>query len=186
MKDKEIIGLYWDRNQKAIPATDAKYGKLLNQIAFRILYNSQDAEECVNDTYLNTWNCIPPQKPTYFQAFLGAITRNLSIDRYKEQHAKKRIPSELTLLLSELEEVLPAQSDVHREIEEKEIAAHISTFLRNLDLEKRMIFIRRYWYCEEIKQIAEEFGYSESKIKTSLFRIRANLKAYLEKEGVWI
>lgn len=156
MNDEEIIGLYWERDQQAIPATDEKYGKLLNHIAYNILYNRQDSEECVNDTYLNAWNCIPPQRPTYFQAFLGAITRNLSLDRYKQQHAKKRVPAEMTTLLSELEP------------------------------EKRAIFIRRYWYCDDIKNIALDFSCSESKVKASLFRMREKLKLYLEKEGIWI
>lgn len=156
MNDEEIIGLYWERDQQAIPATDEKYGKLLNHIAYNILYNRQDSEECVNDTYLNAWNCIPPQRPTYFQAFLGAITRNLSLDRYKQQHAKKRVPAEMTTLLSELE------------------------------TEKRAIFIRRYWYCDDIKNIALDFSCSESKVKASLFRMREKLKLYLEKEGIWI
>ncbi|MBQ8278578.1 MAG: RNA polymerase sigma factor [Roseburia sp.] len=184
MNDEEIIGLYWERNQQAIPATEVKYGKFLKRIAYNILFNEQDSEECVNDTYLNTWNCIPPQKPTYFQAFLGAITRNLSIDRYKQQHAKKRVPSEMTTLLSELETVLTTGQDVQKEVEDKEIAVHISTFLRTLEVEKRAIFIRRYWHCDDIKNIAQDFGCSESKIKASLFRTREKLKLYLEKEGI--
>lgn len=186
MKDEEIIGMYWDRNQRAIPATEEKYGRLLWRIAYNILFNEQDSEECVNDTYMNTWNCIPPQRPAYFQAFLGAITRNLSIDRYKQQHAKKRVPSEMTTLLSELETVLTTGQDVQKEIEDKEIAVHISAFLRTQEPEKRAIFIRRYWYCDEIKSIALDFNCSESKIKTSLFRMREKLKLYLEKEDIWI
>lgn len=186
MKDEEIITLYWERDQGAIPATDEKYGRLLNSIANRILHSVQDAEECVNDTYLGTWNSIPPQKPAYFQAFLGAIVRNLALDRYKEQHAKKRIPTEMTTLLSELEGALPAVNDVQKELEEKEIAVHISNFLRTQPAEKRKIFIRRYWYCDDIKTLAREFACSESKIKASLFRSREQLKRYLEKEGIWI
>lgn len=186
MKDEEIIGLYWERNQQAIPETDMKYGKLLKHIAYQILYNQQDSEECVNDTYLNTWNCIPPQHPIYFQAFLGAITRNLSLDRYKQQHAKKRVPTEMTMLLSELETALPTGQDVQKEIEDREIAVHISSFLRALEPEKRAVFIRRYWYCDDIRNIAQDFGYSESKVKASLFRMREKLKLYLEKEGIWI
>lgn len=186
MKDEEIIGLYWERNQQAIWATEEKYGAYLKRIAYNILFNQQDTEECVNDTYLNTWNCIPPQRPTYFRAFLGSITRNLSIDRYKEQHAKKRVPTEMTLLLSELETALPTGQDIQKEVEDKEIAVHISAFLRAQEPEKRAIFIRRYWHCDEIKTIASDFECSESKIKASLFRMREKLKLYLEKEGIWL
>lgn len=186
MKDEEIMGLYWERNQQAIWVTEEKYGIYLKRIAYNILFNQQDTEECVNDTYLHTWNSIPPQKPTCFRAFLGAITRNLSIDRYKEQHAKKRVPSEMTTLLSELETVLPTQQDVQKEVEDKEIAVHISAFLRTMEPEKRAIFIRRYWHCDEIKNIALDLECSESKIKASLFRMREKLKLYLEKEGIWV
>ena len=186
MRDEEIIELYWIRNQTAIPATEEKYGHFLNGIARRILHSGQDAEECVNDTYLNTWNSIPPQRPVHFQNFLGAITRNLALDRYKEQHAKKRVPSEMTILLSELEDALPAASQgVEDALDEKEVAAHISAFLRTQPVEKRNIFIRRYWYCEDIKTLASIFHCSESKIKASLFRSREQLKLYLEKEGVF-
>lgn len=187
MKDEEIIALFWARNQKAIPATDEKYGRLLFHIANQIMQDVQDTEECVNDTYLKTWNSIPPQRPNYFQAFLGAIVRNVAFDRYKEKHAKKRVPTELVTLLSELEGALPAvESDVWQTIEEKELSLHISNFLRSQSAEKRNIFIRRYWFCEDVKTLAKQFGCSESKIKASLFRSREQLKRYLEKEGIWI
>lgn len=186
MNDEEIIGLYWERDQRAVPETDTKYGEFLKCIAYNILYNLQDSEECVNDTYFKVWNSVPPQKPMYFRAFLGAITRNLSLDCYKQKHTKKRVPVEMTMLLSELETTLPSSESVQKKMEDKELALHISTFLRTLDAEKRVIFLRRYWYCDSIKNIALDFECSESKIKTLLFRMREKLKAYLEKEGIWI
>ena len=186
MKDEEIVALYWERNEKAIPATVEKYGITLNQLATQIVKNELDAEECVNDAYLKAWNCIPPERPNFLLAFLGKIVRNLALDRYRESHAKKRVPTELVTLLSELEGVLPAVDDVWQELEEKELAVHISNFLRSQPMEKRNIFIRRYWYCEDIKTLAMYFSCSESKIKASLFRSREQLKLYLEKEGIRI
>lgn len=186
MTDEEIVALYWERNEKAIPATKDKYGRNLKQIANQIIGNRWDAEECVNDTYFKAWNNIPPERPNYLLAFLGKIVRNLALDRYKEKHAKKRVPAEVITLLSELEEVLPATNDVWQVLEEKELAVHISQFLREQPEEKRNIFIRRYWYCEDIKTLAKHFSCSESKIKASLFRSRTQLKLYLEKEGIWV
>ena len=186
MKDEEIIELYWKRSQEAIPATTQKYGNYLTQIAYRILMNVQDAEECLNDTCFHAWKHIPPERPNYLKVFLGTITRNLALDRYKQMRAKKRVPTEMTVLLSELEGIIPAAKDVQQELEEKELAVHISNFLRKQPKEKRNIFIRRYWYCEDIKTLAKRFGCSESKIKASLFRSREQLKVYLEKEGIWI
>ena len=187
MKDEEIIALYWERNQTAILATADKYGKLLQYIANQIVKDYLDVEECVNDTYLKAWNSIPPQRPSYLQAFLGTIVRNLALDRYKEKHAKKRVPAEIVTLLSELEEVQPAILDeAWQKIEEKELARHISDFVRSQSTEKRNIFIRRYWFCEDIKLLAKHFNCSESKIKASLFRTREQLKVYLEKEEIWI
>lgn len=186
MRDEEIVALYWERKQAAIPATDEKYGKRLQYIAGQIVKDELDAEECVNDTYLRTWNSIPPQRPNYLFAFLGAIVRNLALDKYKELHAKKRVPAEAVTVLSELENALPAKGDVWQELEEKELASHISNFLRSLPTEKRNIFIRRYWYCDDIKTLAKYFGCSESKIKASLFRSRQQLRLYLEKEEIRI
>lgn len=186
MKDEDIIELYWQRSLQAIPATTEKYGNYLMQIAYHILMNTQDAEECLNDTCFHAWNHIPPERPSYLKVFLGAIIRNLALDRYRSMRAKKRVPVEMTVVLSELESILPATGDVQQEIEEKELAVHISNFLREQTEEKRNIFIRRYWYCDDIKTIAKRFGCSESKIKASLFRSREQLKVYLEKEGIWI
>ena len=186
MTDEEIVALYWERQERAIPATIDKYGIKLSRIAIQIVKDELDAQECVNDTYLKAWNSIPPERPNYLLAFLGKIVRNLALDRYKERHAKKRVPTELVTLLSELESVLPATNDVWQAVEEKELAVHISNFLREQPEEKRKIFIRRYWYCEDIKTLAKYFSCSESKIKASLFRSREQLRLYLEKEGIWI
>lgn len=186
MNDEEIMELYWNRDQRAISLTVEKYGHYLRKIAYNILFNEQDTEECLNDTCLHTWNRIPPERPLFFKGFLGAIIRNLALDRYKYLHAKKRVPTEMTSLLSELGDILSVTNDIGEELEEKELAVHISNFLREQPVEKRNIFIRRYWYCDDIKTLAKLFGCSESKIKASLFRSREQLRLYLEKEGIWI
>lgn len=184
MRDEEIIELYWNRSEDALAQTADKYGHFLTGISYRILYNAEDTEECVNDTYLHAWNSMPPHKPSKLQVFLGAIVRNLSLDCYREKHAKKRVPTQMVTLLSELEEVVPTASTVEKEYENKEIAAYISNFLKEQPLEKRQLFLRRYWYCDEIKKLATDFGYSESKVKSSLFHMRNKLREYLEQRGV--
>lgn len=186
MEDIKIIELYWQRTEAAIEETRAKYGAYLNSISMNIVKNREDAEECVNDTYLNTWNSIPPNRPNLLKAYLGSIVRNLSLDCYNRRFAQKRAGNEFTVLLSELEECLPTAESVEKVLEDKEIAHQISTFLRTLSLEKQQIFVRRYYHCENIRKIAKHFGFSESKVKSSLFEIRKKLKKHLEKEGITI
>ncbi|MBQ7919851.1 MAG: sigma-70 family RNA polymerase sigma factor [Lachnospiraceae bacterium] len=186
MEDNKIIELYFKRIESAITETSAKYGHFLHTISMNILQNHEDAEECVNDTYLRTWNSIPPARPQLLKAYLGAIIRNLSLDCYKRRFAGKRVSGEFSLLLSELEDCIPASSTPEKELENKEIAVQISNFLKNLPLEKRLIFLRRYYYCDDIKTLSARFGYSESKIKSTLFSIRKKLKIHLEKEEIYL
>ena len=186
MEDNEIIELYWQRSEIAIKETDGKYGKYCKSIVQNILQNKEDTEECVNDTWLHTWNAIPTERPYEFRTWLGRIARNLAFDRYRKRTAKKRGGREVDILMSELEECIPSAQTVEKELEDAELASFINNFLKEQKKESRMIFVRRYYYSDSIKQIAERFGISESKVKSSLFRIRNGLKVYLEKEGITI
>ena len=184
MEDAHIIELYWRREQSAIAETADKYGAFLLGIAWNILRSHGDAEECVNDTYLRTWNAIPPARPTAFRAWLGCIARNLSLDRWKLMQAEKRGGGETALLLGELDQCVPARSGVENTLEDREVAAIISAFLRRLPRESRVIFLRRYWYGDSLTDIARWLNCGEGKVKSSLFRTRKALRTCLEKEGV--
>lgn len=186
MDDDIIIDLYWARSESAISETSKKYGGYCTKIAMNILQNREDSEECVNDTYLKVWNAVPPQRPTFFLSFLGRITRNISLNRYKERNAKKRGGSEVALLLSELEGCIPSRSNMEVEYETGLIAKAIDDFLYSIDSKNRIVFVRRYWYADSIASIASRFHMSESKVKSMLFRTRNKLRVYLEKEGVII
>ena len=184
MEDSDIIELYWQRDQSAIAETSEKYGKFLWNIAWNVLRSHGDAEECVNDTYLRTWNAIPPARPSAFRAWLGRITRNLSLDRWKQSRAEKRGGDGMEVLLGELDQCVPASHGVEQALEDQEIARLISAFLRTLSQEPRIMFLRRYWYGEDLADIARKLGCGQGKVKSSLFRTRKALRAYLEKEGV--
>ncbi len=184
MEDNRIIDLYWARREEAILETDRKYGSYCRSISLHILKNREDSEECVNDTWLRAWDTMPPKRPDFLAAFLGKITRNLSISRYRMNHARKRGSGEMDLLLMELEECLPSPGSVEEEIESRETAKAIDRFLYDMEEESRNFFIRRYFYVDSVKEIAERFGVSESKVKSQLFRIRNRLKSHLEKEGI--
>jgi RNA polymerase sigma-70 factor (ECF subfamily) len=184
MEDSNIIELYFNRSENAISETSLKYGNYLGSISINILRSYEDAAECVNDTYLHAWNAIPPSRPSAFRVWLGTITRNLSFDRYKKFRAQKRGKNETELLLSELAKCIPAPCSVEKELEDNEIAQIVSGFLKAQRQENRIIFLRRYWYGDSIAQIAKIFDVSESKVKSSLFRTRNQLRRYLEKEGV--
>lgn len=183
MEDKDIIRLYLERSEEAINQTALKYSALLSRIAFGILRSREDAEECVSDTYMRAWNSIPPSQPKRLSAFLGKITRNLSLNRYSQLTAQKRGGGSKELALEELEECIPAAGDVQREVEDTELAELINSFLDRLSRENRIIFMRRYWYFCTISEIAEDMHASESKVKMSLSRTRKKLKQYLEKKG---
>lgn len=185
MEDKKIIDLYFERNETAISQTALKYGRMIKSIAYGILKNDPDIEECENDTYNITWNKIPPAKPLYLSAFLGRIARNISFDKYHYNHAAKR-NSDLKVSLSELEHCICLQNNIEDEYNQKQIAKYISDFLRETSATKRIIFIRRYWYCDSISQISEEFNFSESKVKSMLMRTRNDLKKYFERQGIEI
>lgn len=183
MEDFQIIELYWSRKEEAIQETDTKYGKLLSYISYNIVSNYEDSEECVNDTYGKAWDSIPPQRPNNLSAYLGRIVRNLSINRWHENHAKKR-GSGADILLSELSECIPASQTVEREIEESILIDSIVKWLKGLPKEDRVLFVRRYWYGDSLEVLAGKT--TPNKLAGKLFRLRQKLKMELEREGIWI
>lgn len=182
MTDETIIELFFRRSEDAIRNTSQKYGKYLMKIAMNILGQYEESEECVNDTYMAAWNKIPPKRPQKLLPYLGRITRCLALNRYDYLTAQKR-NAQFALQLSELEECLSGSNSVESEYEAGEIAAVISAFLREQKQDVRNIFIRRYWFSDNITEIASRFNMSESKVKSILFRTRNRLKKHLESEG---
>ena len=184
MEDYRIIDLYWERNAQAITVTEEKYGGKLHHIAQNILYVREDAEECVNDTYLGAWNTMPPKRPNYLFAYLAKICRNLACNCLDWKNAKKR-RAEVVELTDEMELCIPNPEEDRRR-DGEEIGAALSAFLRNLAEEKRLVFMRRYWFADSVSDIAKRYHISESKVKTMLFRTRKELRTYLEREGIWL
>ena len=185
MEDEKILDLFFSRSELAIFETQRKYGKFCFLIANGILNCKEDAEECVNDTYVRAWESIPPHRPECLSAFLGRITRNLSLDRYRKMNAEKRGKSPVALPLEELEECLPDASAQPR-TDSILLQSAINSFLRTLPTEARIIFMQRYWYFCAVKEISVRLKISERKVKMSLLRTRNRLKKYLEKEGISI
>ena len=183
MDDQEIVRLYWDRNEQAIEKSSEKYGAYLSSIARNILADRLDAEECVNDTWFQAWNAIPPHRPAILSAFFAKITRNLAFDCYKKQHRAKRGGHNIDLVLDELEEVVSGKDDPEQKIMEKELREEISRFLKTLPKEKRYMFILRYWYADSIPAIAGRFHVSRDNVSVTLNRVRKQLRTYLTERG---
>lgn len=183
MEDEKIIELYQIKNENAIKETSVKYGKYIRKIASNILNNESDSEECENDTYQATWRNIPPESPKSLKAFLGRITRNIALDRYDHNTAKKR-NTHFDVVLSELEECIPAKGSVENAYENLVLEETISEYLKGIERTKRIIFVRRYWHSDSVHDIALKFGFGESKVKSILMRTRQGLKKYLERQGV--
>lgn len=182
MDDEAILCLYWARNEKAITETERKYRPYCGKIAGNILNSPEDEEECLSDTWLSAWNSIPPKRPKIFSVYLGKITRNLSLNIFKKRNAQKR-GGYLSVSFDELSECIPARMSTEESAEHGELVSVLSSFIRTLKKTERFVFLRRYWYCDSIEQIAVSTGFSESKIKAMLFRSRKSLRSYLEKEG---
>ena len=182
MDDSMIVDLYWNRDDSAIGATADKYGAKLSHLAENMLRVREDAEECVNDTYLRTWNSIPSNRPEHLFGYIAKICRNLALNHIERLNAKKR-SADVMELSAELEMCIPDQYDQQREDSER-IAAALTGFLRELPEDQRLIFMRRYWFSDSVKAVAERYGISESKVKTTLFRVRAKLREHLEKEDI--
>lgn len=182
MEDAKIIDLFWERNEDAIQETDAAYGRRLYMLADKILHNREDAEESVSDTYMKTWETIPPQRPKYLFAFLASICRHLSFHKLDWKTAAKR-SAEMVSLSEEMALCIPDEAR-EREITGRELGRIMNTFLESLPKESRLIFLRRYWYVDTIAEIAARYGIGESKVKMQLSRTRNMLRVYLKKEGI--
>ena len=185
MDDKQIIELFWSRSENALNETRQKYNPYLKTIAMNVLGNNEDCEECLSDTYLAAWNQIPPDRPTSLSAYLGRIVRCISIDYFRKSRAQKRY-SGLTMLLSELEECMSEIPDMTVASSDNEIGEALNCWLRSLDTEKRVLFVRRYWHGQPLNTLAKEFGISYNKLASMMLRLRNNLHDYLEKEGISI
>lgn len=184
MNDSQIIALFWDRNEDAIEETDRAYGRKLFVLSDRILHSVQDAEESVSDTYMKTWETIPPLRPTYFFAYLAKLCRNFSLARLQWHSAAKR-SAEVVELTREMAECIPDHS-LERKLEGEEIGQLLNRFLNGLSRENRLIFLRRYWYADSVREIAQRYQISESKVKTQLHRTRKKLQQFLEGEGITV
>lgn len=183
MEDQEIIELYWARSESAITETHQKYGNYCYRIAYQILACKEDSAECVNDTYWNAWEHIPPERPHELKLYLGKITRNLSLNRYKHDQALKRGGTQVQLALEELHDGILLSAGKRDDLQERVIFTDVlNRFLGSLSVENRKIFMRRYWYFSSIKEIAKDYALTESKVKMSLLRSRNALKQFLEKE----
>lgn len=183
MEDEAIIQLYFARNEQAVQETDRKYGRYCFTLADAILHNTQDSEETVSDTYLKTWNAIPPKKPEVLKLFLAKITRNLAFTRWRSYTAQKRGGGELNLVLDELGECIAAPGGVEDRLNGKELALTIRRFLDTIPEREQNIFLRRYFFVEESDVIARRYGMNRSTVLRTLSRTRKKLKAYLAKEG---
>ena len=184
MTDAQIIELYWDRNEQAIRETEVAYGRKLHGLADRIVQNFEDAQECVNDTYLKTWDTIPPKRPEYFFAYLAKICRNFALGVLDWKSAAKR-KGEVVALTQEMEACIPDPQH-ERKLEGEELGEVLNRFLESLSVDNRVIFLRRYWYLDTVAEIARRYGMTESKVKTQLHRTRAKLHSFLAKEGITV
>ena len=183
--DEKIIDMYWERNPDAIKETEHRYGPLLRNVAYNILYDLQDCEECQNDAYLRIWNAIPSTRPTAFPRFIMQIMRQIAIIRYREKTRKKRIPSQLTISLDELEELSNGLS-LEQTYEAKELGSLITEYVRQLNERQRYIFIDRYYLAEPAEKTASELSISARTIYDEITKIRQGLKEYLERNGVHV
>jgi len=165
MNDEQIIALFFARSEQAILEVKEKYGNYCHRIAYNVLRNYEDSEECVNDTFLQAWNGIPPQKPSILSSFLGKITRNLALNKHKYYRAQKRNFGHIDVMLEELADCLPANDNTEQAVEDHFITQCLNTFLSRQKVRTRQIFLRRYWYFDSIKEIADNFGISESSVK---------------------
>ena len=184
MEDRQIVRLFFARSDRAIAETEHKYGAYCRSIARNILQNEQDADECVSDAMLGAWNSIPPQEPESLGAYVGKLTRCKAIDRLRASNRLKRGGGAVTLAYEELEECVPARDGVEEDVLRQELGAAIRRFLAGLGQTERNVFLLRYWYVCPVAEIAERFGFSQAKVKSTLLRTRKKLRAFLEKEAI--
>ncbi len=183
MDDQSIVALFWERSEQAIAETDRKYGAYCYSIAYHALANSEDAEESVSDTYMAAWNQLPPHRPSILATFLGKITRRISINRWKAKNTAKRGGGQITLTLEELDDCVDGKQNIERAYESHELVWAFNRFLETLPETERDVFLRRYWFFDSIADIAEIFGFTQSKVTSMLYRTRGKLRKQLEKEG---
>ncbi len=183
LPDPEIIELYWNREERAIDETDKKYHHYLHKIAYNIVHDDLDCEECLNDTYLGTWNSIPPARPNAFQLFLSKIMRNTAIDKYRRNTKKRNIPSELILSIEELEECMDFSTNVEEEKLVENLRSIFNEFLYAQDERACTAFICRYYYADKVDTIAEILGVNRRTVLRELARMRDELRESLKKEG---
>ena len=184
MEDRKIVDLYWQRDENAIPETAAKFGGYCRTIAYNILSDAEDAEECLNDTWLRAWNTMPTNRPSRLAPYLGKLSRWISLTRLREKTSLKRGGGETELVLDELADAVDSGADVEKAVELKELNAALRRFLKTLGETERQVFLARYWFIASIAEIAEKFGFSESKVTSMLHRTRKKLLAYLKEEGL--
>jgi RNA polymerase sigma factor (sigma-70 family) len=185
MQDEQIIELYLQRNEKAVEETQAKYGSYCFRIAKNILTIKEDVEECVNDTWNLTWNKIPPIIPVSLKAFLGKLVRDVSLSRYRASHAQKRY-SGMEVMFDELEECIPSDFDVEQSFDNQQLSEMINSWLETLSKEDRVLFVKRYYYGDAVKNLAKVYGYTENQMAQRMLRLRKNLKTFLFTKGVTI
>lgn len=183
MEDEEIMELYVLRKESAIQKTEEKYGAFCRKIALHILSVPEDAEECVSDAYMKAWNSIPPQHPDCFQAWLGRVVRNISLDLWRKNHRQKRYAG-MEQLLEELEECIPAKSGVDDALEQAELTACLNRWLAQLSKQDRILFLRRYWKGEPLKELARQYHMTPAKLANRMYTLRQRLKTALEQEGI--
>ena len=184
MEDSKILDLYWQRSEEAIAQTDAAHGKKLHNLSYRIVASYEDAQECVSDTYFQAWQTIPPQRPTYFFAYLAKICRFLSFGKLDWRNATKR-KADIVQLTAEMGLCIP-DNCMEAHMENAFLGQLLNSFLDTLSRDNRIIFVRRYWFTDSVREIAQRYGMTESKVKTQLHRTRCKLKAYLQKEGITV
>lgn len=184
MEDKRIVELFWQRSEAAISEVDKKYRRYCHSLANTILDSNEDSEECVNDTFMRTWNIIPPKRPDRLGAFLAKIVRNLAFDRYRERNAQKRARGNIGYILDELQGCIPSCDSSVDISDDILLRDALDSFLRLLAEDNMQIFMHRYWYSGTVRQIAEKHGMSENNVKVRLHRMRDQLKSHLEKEGI--
>lgn len=183
MKDSEIIELYWNKDSGAIPASMEQYGAYCFSVANGILDDAQDSEECVNDTWLRAWNAIPPTRPNVLKVFLAKITRHLSFDRYRARKTLKRGGGEMMLVLEELAECIADEADVEGQVNAKELGQVINQFVASLPEREQNLFVRRYFFSEPVRAIADRYDMSDNAVNVTLSRTRRRLRFHLSKEG---
>ena len=186
MDDARIVELFWQRDEAALAETEAKYGSYCLAIAKGILRDAEDAKECVNDTWLATWNAIPPHRPDVLSTFVGKITRRLSLKKFRDKSADKRGGNAVEESIDEMEDCFPADMRIDEKLDAEELGRLINAFLDTLPADERRVFLRRYWFFDSVADIATRYRFGQSKVKMILKRTRDKLMVCLQKEGVWV